>query len=68
MPGEQGVAGFSYVVDSNYVGTLCGDGDSDSDCAERAFFDRAAQDPGEEAFTGVSDQDGPIEFAQDANA
>jgi len=67
MPGEQGVACFVDVVNSNHVGTLCGDGDSDSDCAERTFFERAAEDLGEEAFTGVPDQDGAIEFAQDAD-
>jgi hypothetical protein len=64
VPGEEGVSGFADVVDSDHVGALGGDGDSDSDGSEGSFFDGTAEDFGEESLSGVSDQDGAVEGSQ----
>ena len=64
VPGEEGVAGFADVVDSDHVRSLGGDGDGDSDRSERALFHRAAEDFGQESLAGMADQDWASEVSQ----
>lgn len=64
VPGEEGVAGFADVVDSDHVRSLSGNGDGDSDGSEGSFFDRSTENLSQESFSGMADQDRAAEASQ----